>query len=137
MPIENRYKPKRNYGKYLQSESWRKIKGRHYRKQENKVCSVCNSTQNLHVHHKTYIDKRGNQILGHEQSHHLQTLCRECHLDFHKKLKEEDRIRRLGTIAYYKLTKSVSRQLSRIGNLLSYLLITGLMCPENISGKWD
>ena len=47
-------------------------------------CELCGSTENLHVHHKTYENH------GYEHLHldDLQCLCKECHIKVHNELKK-------------------------------------------------
>ena len=95
------------YRFYIRSKRWIKKKVKHYSNPDNGVCNLCGSTKNLHVHHKTYIDKKGNRILGKEKPHHLVTLCRSCHNSLHKKIAEENKLKKLGTLAYYKSKRLV------------------------------
>lgn len=65
------------YTEYLQTDEWAHtrqaaLKRAHYR------CQLCNSKQNLHVHHRTY------ERLGKEAAHDLVVLCEICHQKHHE-----------------------------------------------------
>jgi len=65
------------YSEYLQSKHWR-----HFRenvlKRSNYRCSICNTDNNIHVHHRTYENR------GHENYEDVIVLCGNCHHLFHK-----------------------------------------------------
>jgi hypothetical protein len=65
-----------DYGLYLKTEHWSGKRDEALEFWERR-CSVCNSPDNLHVHHRTY-ERR-----GHEQPADLIVLCRPCHQLFH------------------------------------------------------
>jgi|SRR5882672_123533 len=60
------------YKQYIQSKEWR-IRRLQAIERDDSRCRVCNSGENLDVHHRTY--KR----LGDELSNDLTTLCEACH----------------------------------------------------------
>lgn len=64
------------YREYLQTPEWQERRKRHLRS-ANYRCQVCNSSQPLDVHHRTY-ERR-----GHERPQDLIALCRSCHQLFH------------------------------------------------------
>ncbi len=65
-----------SYSEYLQSPGW-KARRQKALKFANFRCQVCNSTEDLNVHHRTY------ERLGHEHMGDLITLCKNCHEIFH------------------------------------------------------
>jgi hypothetical protein len=70
-------KKKRDYDKYLQSDSW--YQRARSEKSINSRCSLCNrSSRPLNVHHRTY------ERVGNERPGDLTVLCDECHGLFHK-----------------------------------------------------
>lgn len=71
------------YTDYLQSTHWKRKRLQVYSRRK-KQCSICKSTNNLNVHHKTYTR------LGKEKLSDLVILCQRCHYathDFHKENK--------------------------------------------------
>lgn len=66
-----------DYKKYLKSDYWKDIKEQVH-KRDNYKCRLCNSENNLQVHHKTY------EFLGNENLEELITLCKKCHFNIHK-----------------------------------------------------
>ena len=70
-----------NYKRYLRSEEWRKKREQVFNAY-GKICSVCGSVNNLHVHHKTY------ERIGKERISDLQVLCSFHHAEIHKNLKK-------------------------------------------------
>jgi hypothetical protein len=64
-----------DYHEYINSPRWKKRADRI--KKRVGCCSVCKSTNNLNVHHKTY------ERLGRERNKDLVVLCRDCHLIEH------------------------------------------------------
>jgi uncharacterized protein YlaI len=67
-----------SYAEYLRSEHWRKIKAWFRSTKAKKYCYICESKDNLNLHHKTY--KR----LGKEKWIDLVYLCERCHHYCHK-----------------------------------------------------
>jgi hypothetical protein len=64
------------YSEYLNTPHWRKVRDSILERDAGK-CKLCNSDQQLHVHHRTY------QRLGEEIPEDLITLCASCHRTFH------------------------------------------------------
>lgn len=64
------------YAEYLNSERW-KIKKEYALQWADNRCQICNSTENLNVHHRVY----GN--VGNEKPNDLTVLCKDCHSLFH------------------------------------------------------
>lgn len=73
-----------DYHEYLLSDKWKAKRKLMIGK--FKTCQLCNSKDNLQVHHRTY--KR----LGYEDMEDLTLLCKECHMKFH--WTEEEILRR-------------------------------------------
>lgn len=72
-------KPKKqyvDYKAYLQSDHWKKTRVIALER-ANHHCQVCNSTDRLNVHHRTY------ERLGSEDPEDLTVLCESCHKLFH------------------------------------------------------
>ena len=65
------------YAEYLLSEQWAETRQRILRR-DGFRCSVCNASNGLNVHHRTY------ERIGCEADSDLVTLCRECHEIFHR-----------------------------------------------------
>lgn len=69
-----------SYADYLayirESPIWQSKRG-HRLKMDNRRCVVCNSPEQLNVHHRTY-ERLGNELMA-----DLITLCRVCHKLFH------------------------------------------------------
>lgn len=65
------------YSAYLQSAHWN-ARRKTALKMASHRCQVCNSTEQLDVHHRTYIRR------GEERADDLLVLCRTCHDLFHK-----------------------------------------------------
>lgn len=77
--IENLDSPPTSYGSYadyLESEwwKWRRVKALRL---ANFKCNRCASSENLHVHHRTY------KNLGAEKDRDLEVLCKDCHERHH------------------------------------------------------
>lgn len=67
----------RAYADYLASEHWQKARKRALTRAENR-CQICNQTDQLDVHHRTY------ERLGRERPMDLTVLCHRCHALFHR-----------------------------------------------------
>ena len=69
-----------DYHEYIKSEVWRQ-------KRDNVLvfwsgrCAICNSPDNIQVHHRTY------ERLGQERLSDLIPLCDDCHSLFHHKMR--------------------------------------------------
>ena len=61
-----------NYFEYIQSREWKR-KAKAAKARADHRCQVCNSSDRLEVHHRTYIN------LGHENRNDLTVLCHDCH----------------------------------------------------------
>lgn len=70
---------KDQYREYLASEAWQ-IRRKWKLEQADHRCQVCNSDEQLHVHHRTY------DRLGNERENDLTVLCRDCHALFHHRM---------------------------------------------------
>jgi 5-methylcytosine-specific restriction endonuclease McrA len=60
------------YHAYLLTPAWHAIAER-AKARDGHRCRICNSPDNLEVHHRTY------ERVGHERLSDLTTLCGECH----------------------------------------------------------
>lgn len=69
---------KRRYKNYMQSKEWRALRKRVLERDEYK-CAVCNSKNNLEVHHLFYEDDIYNGKL-----YQMITLCKKHHKQLHK-----------------------------------------------------
>lgn len=65
------------YEDYLLSEIWESKKN--FMIKLKKCCKNCKSTDNLNVHHKTYLN------VGNEKEDDLEVLCITCHKRIHGK----------------------------------------------------
>lgn len=75
-------KHKARYDRYIKSEQWAKRKVEYYFKHP-KICWRCQSIDNLHLHHHTYLR------LGDELDEDLVPLCQSCHRRVHDLEKSE------------------------------------------------
>lgn len=66
-----------DYHAYLQSDKWGTKRQLALERAYHR-CQLCNSPDNLHVHHRTY------ERLGNEKPEDLTVLCKDCHEMFHK-----------------------------------------------------
>ena len=67
----------KSYNLYIVSKWWEKRKNKYY-KTHKRICSACNSTEHIVLHHIIY----GNY--GNEDDINLVPLCSSCHHEFHK-----------------------------------------------------
>jgi len=82
------------YKDYLKSDRWKKIRKKHFSKDFNRKCFICNKTDViLNIHHNTY--KR----LGRELSYDLISLCEDCHNLCHLTLKNKSKEYTLKNVA--------------------------------------
>lgn len=78
------YLKKLQYSDYLKSDHWKNIRHKKLKNVEFK-CQICNAEKTeLHVHHNTY-ERKGQEYLS-----DLLVLCKECHNQFHDKIKKVD-----------------------------------------------
>lgn len=70
--------PKMSYEKFLQSVYWKKVR-KIILKRDNHMCRICQSKDNLAVHHTTY--KHHLDEMNHLDN--LMTMCNGCHHEFH------------------------------------------------------
>jgi len=71
------------YEAYLKTSEW-KAKRDQSLERDGYRCRACNSSEKLHVHHRTYA-RRGNEDIN-----DLTTLCQSCHEHFHKKISQTE-----------------------------------------------
>lgn len=67
-----------SYADFLKTPYWNAI-AENVKKKANYRCQMCNSTENLNVHHRSY-QNHGNEL------HHMEDLiclCKECHTKYH------------------------------------------------------
>lgn len=76
---------KNKYNRFLNSEWWSYLRKKRLRK--GAFCEICNTKENLHIHHASYENlyqgKAGKAI---RDTH---VLCKDCHYAFHKEHKLE------------------------------------------------
>lgn len=70
------------YNQYLQTDHWKDK--RTEKLNSRPFCQVCNTTNNLHIHHKKYKYREGDTVLFKERIQDLITLCSSCHNLIHK-----------------------------------------------------
>ena len=68
-----------SYEQYLRTDHWLKVRDAAIER-ANHRCALCNSTVNLHAHHRTY------ERLGRELPGDITVLCSACHDKFHETL---------------------------------------------------
>ena len=73
---------RREYTKYLLSKKWKEKREEAFA-YYGKKCDVCGTTENLHVHHKTYVRFKK------EIMEDLQVLCSFHHMELHDNLKKQ------------------------------------------------
>lgn len=66
-----------SYDLYMKTEHWQRIRDRSL-EEANYACRLCNTKTDLHVHHRTYVNR------GQERPWDVVTLCGSCHREFHK-----------------------------------------------------
>lgn len=71
------------YEEYLQTPEWQALRDQ-VLERDGYRCMLCNTRQNLHVHHRTYARR------GYEELEDLTTLCQEDHEHFHKRMRTSD-----------------------------------------------
>ncbi len=70
-----------NYKEFLGTRYWKMVTN--WKKKEvGYKCQLCNSPDNLNVHHRSY-KMRGRELVNNRQD--LTVLCRKCHSKFHNK----------------------------------------------------
>lgn len=65
------------YSDYLLTDHWKELSNKR-KSIDGYKCTVCGSTENLNVHHKTY------KNIGNEDIDDVITLCHECHVIVHR-----------------------------------------------------
>jgi hypothetical protein len=68
---------------YLRSSEW-KEKAHRIKEKYGSKCAICNSSNKLNVHHRTY------ENLYHEKDEDLICLCNKCHSKFHDKVVDHE-----------------------------------------------
>lgn len=71
------------YAEYLQTEEWLHKREQALTRDEYR-CRMCNTSENLQVHHRTYRRR------GKEEPTDLTTLCDSCHEHFHTRVKQQE-----------------------------------------------
>jgi len=81
---------KQAYQQYVATERWKSISDK-IKKRDGYRCRLCNGTEDLQAHHRTYQHK------GDEENHlgDLTTLCGDCHNAFHEWRKNGGKIARM------------------------------------------
>ena len=74
------YINKMDYTDFLKTNYWRIVAG--ILKNDRRMCQVCNSTNDLIVHHRTY-ERHGYEHYPEVIKEDLTVLCDECHKKFH------------------------------------------------------
>lgn len=77
-----------DYNDYLRSNYWKGVKRDYKAKKKKFRCYVCKTNdEEIHVHHKRYVDKFGDSILYRERDRKfrdLMYLCKTCHFKLHE-----------------------------------------------------
>lgn len=80
------------YADYLRSSEWRKIKSKVRKRAHYQMCWLCDSKQNLEIHHRSY-----KWIGTKDAMRGLVAVCRDCHQRIHDYAKEHSISVRLAT----------------------------------------
>jgi hypothetical protein len=102
-----------SYEEYLKTSEWAQKRDQALERDGHR-CRACNSNEMLHVHHRTY-ERRGNEDLN-----DLTTLCQSCHEHFHKKMSQDEIMKRTYTELIYpsKESQIQKRECHLIGMLI-------------------
>lgn len=65
------------YAEYLKTDHWQVVRGAALERAGH-ACQLCNATDDLHVHHRTY-ERRGQELPS-----DVIVLCKRCHEQFHQ-----------------------------------------------------
>ena len=79
---ENGRWDKGSYREFLSSEEWNKVKIYMVYCVADGRCQVCNSSEHLHVHHRSY-ELLGHEHLSFQSRKNLIVLCASCHRKHH------------------------------------------------------
>jgi len=85
--VSNPVKKKETYDAYLKSPRWKALRT-FILERDSHRCVTCNTTEDLRVHHRTYVKKDGEW-----EKYDLYTLCQECHNLIHRNRKIDGKIR--------------------------------------------
>ena len=77
--------PKFTYREYRTTAKWKELRDITIYEAEGK-CQICNSPENLEVHHRTY------ERIGNEHLDDLTALCRKCHSKFHGAFEGKEKV---------------------------------------------
>lgn len=107
------------YDEYLKTPEWIAKRDEVLDRDDHR-CRVCNSEENLNVHHRTYV-RRGNEDLN-----DLTTLCQPCHEYFHERMRQDDMMARTYSAPYDPEERKERKQASarKWGDYLIGLLVT-------------
>lgn len=86
-------KPMTEYQEYLETPHWQQKRAEALARSGGK-CSQCGATENLDVHHKTYVR------LGAEELADLVVLCRDCHFAKHRRQRYDRAVNTFATKKY-------------------------------------
>ena len=74
------------YSSYLGTEEW-KLKRNEALKRDENLCQVCKINEAVEVHHITY------ENFSNEKLEDLLSVCKDCHIEIHRKIDVEKRIK--------------------------------------------
>src|SRR5712671_1523701 len=114
------------YEEYLRTPEWTQKRDQTLER-DGYHCRVCNSSENLHVHHRTYV-RRGNENINED----LTTLCRKCHEHFHQRINQIEIMERTYRAPFIPETEEVRSQ--RLENYLVGLLIQNSSIHPHVCG---
>lgn len=109
------------YGEYLKTREWAE-KREQALERDRRRCRLCNTYDNLQVHHRTY-QRRGNEDLD-----DLTTLCKSCHEHFHQKVEQDEIMGR--TYSVPETTDSETRRKENLQKWEYYLVGLLLQRPD-------
>jgi len=85
-PLAIKEKIKLSYADYINSKPWAILR-KQVLERDNHRCRLCDSTDNLHVHHRRYPTAKNEW--SEDCLDALTTLCQTCHSAFHERKKTE------------------------------------------------
>jgi replicative DNA helicase len=108
------------YEEYLQTPEWTERRALMIERAGNR-CQVCNSGEDLNVHHRTY-ERRGNEGPG-----DLTVLCQPCHALFHLRMKEHEGLTHIAA--------GMAEAMAKLETPENYLVPTGFEDLDFVIGQ--
>ncbi len=108
------------YEEYLQTPEWMERRALMIERAGNR-CQVCNSGEDLNVHHRTY-ERRGNEDPG-----DLTVLCQQCHAWFHRRMTEHEGLTHIAV--------GMAGAMAKLETPENYLIPTGFEDLDGVIGQ--